>query len=294
MKPSATFLLFLSASLAEAWLPTTNVPAHRSLTSLQLSTAVSPDSYTKPERVIMDDLPTLYVYDHCPFCVRVRLALGIKNVKHKLYFMANDDVPTPTSLVGKKIAPIFEFPEDGIVMPESMDIIDFIDSDERFGPTSALKPGSGRTDLKEWQKSVQNLLRTLQRPRYVATGLLPEFQQLDARHSFMKNHQLPPYDKSEWKQMDTEEKLRIYAEVMSSDPVPMIEELNAKLVQLDDIIYSENYCTEGGLSLDDIDLWARLRSITIIKGVVWPDRLRKYMDNLSQLGDIPLYDELAM
>lgn len=179
-------------------------------------------------------------------------------------------------------------------MPESMDIIEFIDSDERFGPTGALKPGSGRTDLKEWQKSVQSLLRTLQRPRYVATGLLPEFQQLDARHSFMKNHQLPPYDKAEWKEMDTEEKLRIYAEVMSSDPVPMIEELNAKLVQLGDIIYSENYCTEGGLSLDDIDLWARLRSITIIKGVVWPDRLRKYMDNLSQLGDIPLYDELAM
>ncbi len=187
-----------------------------------------------------------------------------------------------------------EFPEDGIVMPESMDIIEFIDSDERFGPTGALKAGSGRTDLKEWQKSVQSLLRTLQRPRYVATGLLPEFQQLDARHSFMKNHQLPPYDKAEWKGMETEEKLRIYAEVMSSDPVPMIEELNAKLVQLGDIICSENYCTEGGLSLDDIDLWARLRSITIIKGVVWPDRLRKYMDNMSQLGDVPLYDELAM
>ena len=65
-------------------------------------------------------------------------------------------------------------------------------------------------------------------------------------------------------------------------------------MQLDDIIFSENYCTEGGISLDDIDLWARLRSITIIKGVVWPDRLRRYMDNLSELGDIPLYDELAM
>lgn len=287
-----TLLLIVGADLVQAWVPLSH--ARRSMTSLELSTAVSPDSFTKPGRVIMDDLPTVYVYDHCPFCVRVRLALGIKNVKHKIYFMANDDVSTPTSLVGKKIAPIFEFPEDGIVMPESMDIIEFIDSDERFGPTGALKPGSGRTDLKEWQKSVQSLLRTLQRPRYVATGLLPEFQQLDARHAFMKNHQLPPYDKAEWKEMATEEKLRIYAEVMSSDPVPMIEELNAKLVQLDDILYSESYCTDGGLSLDDIDLWARLRSITIIKGVVWPDRLRRYMDNMSQLGDIPLYDELAM
>ena len=49
----------------------------------------------------------MYVYDHCPFCVRVRLALGVKNVKHLIHFLANDDIATPTGLVGKKIAPIF-------------------------------------------------------------------------------------------------------------------------------------------------------------------------------------------
>lgn len=100
-----TLFLVIAAGNVQAWLPSTK-RTHRSL-SLQLSTAVSSDSYVKPERVIMDDLPTVYVYDHCPFCVRVRLALGIKNVKHKINFMANDDVSTPTSLVGKKIAPIF-------------------------------------------------------------------------------------------------------------------------------------------------------------------------------------------
>jgi hypothetical protein len=104
MQLSALLLVF-GAGLVQAWLPSS--PTHRSLTSLQLSTVVSSDSYTKPERIIMDVLPTVYVYDHCPFCVRVRLALGIKNVKHTIYFMANDDVPTPTNLVGKKIAPIF-------------------------------------------------------------------------------------------------------------------------------------------------------------------------------------------
>lgn len=286
------FPLFVLASCVNGWIPTSL--ARRSLTSLQLSTAVSSDSYTKPDRVVMDDLPTVYVYDHCPFCVRVRLALGLKNVKHKIYFMANDDVPTPTKLVGKKIAPIFEFPEDDLVMAESMDIIKLIDSDERFGPVGAILPSSGRKDLKAWQKSVQNLLRTLQRPRYVATGLLPEFQQLDSRHAFIKNHQLPPYDKEEWKEMEAEEKLRIYADTMASDPAPLIEELNARLVELDDIVFSETYCTEGGLSLDDIDLWARLRSVTIIKGVQWPEGLRKYMDNISELADVPLYDEMAM
>ena len=189
-------------------------------------------------------------------------------------------------------------------MPESLDIIKMIDSDERFGPVGAIRPASDRKDIKAWQKSVQKTLRTLQRPRYVATGLLPEFQQLDGRLAFIKNHQLPPYEKSEWRGssnsseespgMDMAKKIKKYAEAMAQDPAPMIEELNAKLVELDDIIYSENSCRRGGLSYDDIDLWARLRSITIVDGVRWPEKLRAYMDNLSALGDVPLYDEMAM
>eukprot|EP00978_Attheya_sp_CCMP212_P013761 scaffold34610_cov50-Attheya_sp.AAC.6 len=183
-------------------------------------------------------------------------------------------------------------------MGESLDIVEKVDTDERFGATSVILPATGRADIKAWQKSVQTLLRTLQRPRYVATGLMPEFQQLDGRHAFIKNHQLPPYEKAEWKAEDSsitmEQKLKLYAEAMASDPAPLVEDLNAKLVELDDIVFSEHYCTEGGFSLDDIDLWSRLRSITIIKDVQWPTKLRAYMDNLSALGDVPLYDEMAL
>jgi glutaredoxin 2 len=47
------------------------------------------------------------------------------------------------------------------------------------------------------------------------------------------------------------------------------------------------------MSIDDIDLFSRLRSQTIIKGVVWPEKLRKYMDYYSVAGDVPLYDSVA-
>jgi glutaredoxin 2 len=46
--------------------------------------------------------------------------------------------------------------------------------------------------------------------------------------------------------------------------------------------------------LDDIDLFARLRSITIIRDVDWPPKLRSYMNYLSELADIPLYDDMAL
>jgi hypothetical protein len=110
-----SLLSLLLASSARAFTTTTTVPttfaaAARHSSSALLSSASSTDAtakFTKGPRIIRDELPIVYVYDHCPFCVRVRLALGIKNVKHNIYFMANDDIPTPTKLVGKKIAPIF-------------------------------------------------------------------------------------------------------------------------------------------------------------------------------------------
>merc|ERR1719231_806015 len=138
----------------------------------------------------MAALPELYVYDHCPFCVRVRVALGVKGIKHKLVFMGNDDVETPTALVGKKIAPIW-VDEDG-AMAESLDIV------KKMDPEGFFAPASGREDLKAWQKSVQTLMRKLQRPRYVMVPL-PEFMQKSGRDAFVANHQMPPFEKADWK-----------------------------------------------------------------------------------------------
>jgi glutaredoxin 2 len=205
-------------------------------------------------------------------------------------------------LVGKKIAPIFEWPTtSGDAVPpmaESLDIIRLIDHDKRLGDEAIFVPDTGRADIKAWQKSVQDLLRGLQRPRYVATGLLPEFQQLDGRHAFIQNHPMPGYEKAEWKSgnMSMQERLTLYAEGMAKDPAADIEELNRKLVELNDIIHSEHHCsdTHGKISFDDIDLFSRLRSITIIRDVQWPTKLRQYMDNMSELGDVPLYDEMAL
>jgi len=166
-------------------------------------------------------LPVLHNYDHCPFCVRVRFAFGIKGVKHRLNFLPNDDVETPTALIGKKIAPIFEYSLDSsqppTIMGESLDIIEFVDSDRNFGDTGVIAPFTGREDLKSWQKSVQTTLRLLQRPRYVASGVLPEFHQRASREAFVFNHQLPPYEKSQWKNTEevvtNKEKLKMYVSV---------------------------------------------------------------------------------
>jgi len=227
------------------------------------------------------------VYDHCPFCVRVRLALGLMGYKHKLVFMGNDDVETPTAMIGKKIAPIW-VDDDGPMM-ESLDIIAKVDTEGKIAPAS------GRTDLKAWQKSVQTLLRKLQRPRYVMVPL-PEFMQKAGRDAFVSNHQMPPYEKSEWKgnpDFPLSDKYAKYEEAFG-ETASLLPELNEKLKELEGLICCEDCCTEGGLSYDDIDLWARLRSLTVIKGIEYPPKVRSYLDHFEQAGDVPLYDVMAV
>ena len=244
-------------------------------------------------RVVLSPLPTVYVYDHCPFCVRVRLALGLKNIKHNIVFFANDDVFTPTSLVGKKIAPIFSFADDIKPMPESLDIIAKIDSDSRFGATGLFKPMSNRPDLAAWQKKAKEVNSLAQRPRYMMSPLLAEFSTQDGRDAFVKNHPIPPYEKPEWKEkLSGEERWMAYAKSYDASLLA-ISEINKNLQELDKLIFSEEHCTEGGISLDDIDLWSRLRSLTLVKGVEWPRKLSAYLHNLSAKGDVPLMFSMA-
>jgi len=229
----------------------------------------------------------LYVYDHCPFCVRVRVALGVQGIKHKLVFLGNDDVDTPTAMVGKKIAPIWK-DADGPMM-ESLDII------AKVVPEGSILPASDRTDFKAWQKSVQTIMRKLCRPRYVMVPL-PEFMQKSGRDAFVNNHQMPPFEKADWKgnaDMSIEEKYGYYTEAFGNS-AELIAELNEKVEELEDMICCAECATEGGFSYDDVDLWARLRSLTLIKGLVLPPKVKAYLEYFEEKGDVPLYTTMAV
>jgi len=236
----------------------------------------------------------LHVYDHCPFCVRARIIFGLKNVKYTLNFLANDDVPTPTNLVGKKMAPILEIPAEGFAMPESMDIVKKIDEDPSLGP-SVLQPASARTDIKDWQKRHKATFGQLQRPRYVMTGLLPEFAFESARDFFIKGHQMPGYEKADWKsdaytmEFRKAEYQKAYAETATH-----LINANAALMELEPMIHAPEHCSPHGLSYDDIDLFARLRSITIVKGLIIPPKVQAYLDYFEKTADIPLWYAMAL
>ncbi|AYF45236.1 glutaredoxin 2, C-terminal domain protein [Halobacteriovorax sp. BALOs_7] len=63
----------------------------------------------------------LYHYIHCPFCVRVRMALGFFDLDYESVVLDYNDEETPLKLTNKKMLPIMEI--DGEIMNESLDII---------------------------------------------------------------------------------------------------------------------------------------------------------------------------
>lgn len=256
------------------------------LRTCHVGALVMPKAVTKlAPRVVLPTLPKVYVYDHCPFCVRVRLALGLKNIKIETVFLANDDVNTPTNLVGKKVVPIFDWSSGGIApMAESLDIIKRIDEDVKFG-SALFKPATGT--FEPWLKLAKEANGLAQRPRYMMSPTLPEFATADARDTFVKNHPLGTFTKADWKALDGTRRWQLYSESYDLS-LKQLDTISANLADLDKMIHSDCFAVETGLSYDDIDLWSRLRSVTLIKGVVWPDKLKRYMDNLSELGDVPL------
>ncbi len=38
----------------------------------------------------------LYIYDHCPYCLKARMIFGLKNIPVELHVLLNDDAETPT------------------------------------------------------------------------------------------------------------------------------------------------------------------------------------------------------
>ena len=120
----------------------------------------------------------LYVYDHCPFCVRARMIFGFKKVPVDLVTILNDDVETPTKLIGQKIVPIL-VKENGEAMPESLDIVRYIDA--HYG--EKVLSEKVRPQIEDWLKQVGSYHNHLVLPRFTRLGL-PEYATQSAVNYF--------------------------------------------------------------------------------------------------------------
>lgn len=108
----------------------------------------------------------LYIYDHCPFCVRARMAAGLFGADVEEAVLANDDEATPIGMIGAKQVPVLQ-KEDGSFMGESLDIVRHFDREDRL-------KDEVRPEIRAWLDKVGGYNDKLVQPRVIKIGL-PEF-----------------------------------------------------------------------------------------------------------------------
>ncbi len=214
----------------------------------------------------------LFVYDHCPYCVRARMPFAMKNIPFELVTLVNDDEATPIAMIGAKVCPILEKP-DGSFIGESLDIVNYLD---QLDGKPIFAPSANRAALNEWIAQTSVLFRQLLYPRWV-NAPLAEFKTQGSRDYFTNKKQAAIGD---------------FSQALANSEQYM-KALEAHLQQLAKLLSSE-HSVNAQLSVDDIDLFGRLRGITLIKGLTIPAKVRAYIDYFSRISKVPTYDDIAL
>lgn len=196
----------------------------------------------------------LYIYDHCPFCVRSRMIFGLKDVACEIITLPNDDEKTPTRLIGKKMLPVL-VTESHDAIGESLDIVKYID--ETYGvPVITMSDDS---EVEVWMEEATNVIFPLAIPRWASSDF-EEFRQNAARQYFAQKKEavFGPFPR------------------LLEQTETMVTEINAKLEILDCLLVRQERVT-GHFSLTDIRLFPLLRSLSIVKGIYWPRRVHEWL-----------------
>jgi glutaredoxin 2 len=207
----------------------------------------------------------LFIYDHCPFCVKARMIFGLKNLPVRLVTLLNDDEATPVSMIGKKMAPILQ-KEDGSYLPESMDIVHYVDNLDG----KPLLTGKTNPAIADWLQQVGS---------YSINLLLPRFANADFEEFATDSARLYFTDKKQASIGNFDEHL--------SDSADLITQLETDLQVLSTLIASPE-AVNGALSEDDIHLFPLLRSLSIVAGLTLPENVEAYRNRMAQRSDIPL------
>ena len=211
----------------------------------------------------------LYYYDHCPFCVRARMAAGLFGADVEEVVLANDDEATPIGMIGAKQVPILQ-KEDGSFMGESLDVVRYLDREGRLKDET-------RPEIQAWLDKVGEYNLKLVHPRVVKIGL-PEFETPEAVKYFT----------------DKKEK-NIGSFATNLDKTGQyVERLHEDLAELETLMTEGGTGLNGKAGMEDVLVFPILRNLTVVRGIEWPQKIMDYLLRMSEASGVPLYFDRAL
>ena len=200
------------------------------------------------------------------------MIFGLKNQALENIILLNDDEKTPISMIGQKMVPILK-KEDGKFMPESLDIIKYIDK-KNSSPLVAWEEDSALID-RLYQVRMDYYSLTM--PRWVQSSM-KEFKTESARRYFQnKKESIIGSFSSALEQ----------TERFKQNISKTLESLAKQIPP------SYEWCKGSQVTLNDFHLFAFLRGLSIVKGLSFPEVLQKYAVRVAQKTKVPLNTNIA-
>ena len=200
------------------------------------------------------------------------MIFGLKKQAVEIKTLLNDDEKTPQSMIGFKMTPILEY-ESKQFMPESIDIINFIDKKH---PPRQIQ-NSENSKLLNWINKNNGACYQLAMPRWVKAPL-EEFKTQSARDYFESK-------KTAY--------IGSFKDCLNESPA-LIEEMEKELEFLESLFEKQHRFFEEQMSLNDFHLFAFLRSLSIVKGLAFPKKVNFYMKEMSKISRVPLHTDIAL
>lgn len=218
----------------------------------------------------------LYIYDHCPFCNRVRIVAGLLSIDLNLKYLANDDEATPKGFIGKKLVPIL-IKLDGKPMGESMEIVEYLNN----LPENQFKLSSTANDfLEDWVSKFMPMLMRLTIPRSVKIDF-KEFNSQAAKDYYIESKK---------------EKFGDFEQLIKKSP-EFIAEVEQELEGLEAYFVKSNYIAKikkAKYDYADVNLYAFLRLATMVKGLNFPANVSEYLKIMQDKSKLELLENLAV
>ena len=209
---------------------------------------------------------TLYHYVHCPFCVRVRLALGYLKQPYQTVVVPYDDESIPIKLTGKKMLPILSHSTG--VLNESLDIIALLDQQNLLQTTTMI----AAPEFKEFEAYLNflgNPVHSLAMPYWIWT---PEFND-QSRDYFQKKKQ---------------EKRGPFRELVKNQMkyISLLEQEWPRLEKELRPFYRSNT-----LGLHDLLLAAHLWGLYVVPEFQFPPAIHNYLQRVKEICDFNYHED---
>jgi len=195
------------------------------------------------------------------------MIFGLKKVPFELGVIMEGDAETPTRMVGKKVVPILQ-KEEGVYMPESMDIVHYVDQLDG----APVITGECNPVIDAWCKENTRAVFNLAIPRFTRADF-KELATPAAREAYTQR------EINAFGDLDT----------LMANSQTYIDTLVEALGKIEAYLQGRH-----PVSITDFYLFPILNSLTIVKGFPYTEALRVYLDHISSACNVPLFTDKAL